>query len=678
MVLSIPLGAPGVSFRSPEPLRALTDVRLDICGFVGVAPRGPARLPQPPLPWEPRRAPDDQRPPVRHAVPVAVDSWEEYRRRFGSFEGPGLLPYAVASFFENGGRRAWVVRIVHDYTRDPLVKDVVHADENERGRAGAPLGTLRTRAGAPVRLLANNEGAWGNRLYARLSFTTRPLPTDQPSLQSDRILIAPGTELPAGTLLRLRLGGGTPVLRRLASVEERWNENLTRRERWGLFEATTHGTPRSAEVVEGRLEIEDHDPRFAGRIDRHERYEGLGLSTAHPRWLARELWDKSELLLPDLAWLDEELDIDAALAGHTTSPFEGGLDRYRHIVEQDFFDLLWTPAEEYSWRGIHSLADVSELGLLVVADLYAPRPLGEQAAVDDPGPLGGPSFAPCVTPATPREAPPAPDDLDGLRLDPRADLEQVVSRQLRVVEMADQLRTLSVLLDVPPTLDQGRILKWRAAFDSAYAAAYHPWLRVARSDDAFDGTVLVPPSGVAAGIVARQELAFGLHHGPANVIAEGVVGVEERVPPLRHDQLHPAGVNVYLVERDGVRLTAARTLARDARWRQLSVRRLVTMVKLVLDREMQWAVFEPNGAPLRSKVVQLVEAFLRRLFRLGALAGAKEDEAFFVRCNEGLNPISVVDEGRLVCEVGLAPAEPLEFIVVDVVREGDGTLRVEA
>ena len=69
---------------------------------------------------------------------------------------------------------------------------------------------------------------------------------------------------------------------------------------------------------------------------------------------------------------------------------------------------------------------------------------------------------------------------------------------------------------------------------------------------------------------------------------------------------------MYLVERDGVRLMAARTLSREAEWRQLSVRRLVTMVKLVLDREMQWAVFEPNGAALRSKVVQLVEVFLRR------------------------------------------------------------------
>jgi phage tail sheath protein FI len=156
------------------------------------------------------------------------------------------------------------------------------------------------------------------------------------------------------------------------------------------------------------------------------------------------------------------------------------------------------------------------------------------------------------------------------------------------------------------------------------------------------------------------------------------VGVEERVPPVRHDELHPAGINVYLPERDGVRLTAARTLARDPAWRQLSVRRLVTMVRLVLDREMQWAVFEPNTAALRAKVVQLVEAFLRQLFRRGALAGAAEDEAFFVRCDEGLNPRASVDLGRLVCEVGLAPAEPLEFVVVEIVREGDGTLRVEA
>src|SRR3954447_23096226 len=85
---------------------------MDVAAFAGVAPRGPAFVPVVDDQWrddvpcvEPER-------PRARSVAVPVESWDDYRRAFGGFEGPGLLPYAVASFFEQGGRRAYVVRIV--------------------------------------------------------------------------------------------------------------------------------------------------------------------------------------------------------------------------------------------------------------------------------------------------------------------------------------------------------------------------------------------------------------------------------------------------------------------------------------------------------------------------------------------------------------------------------------
>src|SRR5919107_314931 len=97
-------------------IHALTGVRMDVCAFVGVAPRGPARTPAFDAPWAPHPCGfDSPASSARFAVPVAVESWSEYARAFGQFEGPGLLPYAVAAFFENGGRRAYIVRIVHRY-----------------------------------------------------------------------------------------------------------------------------------------------------------------------------------------------------------------------------------------------------------------------------------------------------------------------------------------------------------------------------------------------------------------------------------------------------------------------------------------------------------------------------------------------------------------------------------
>jgi uncharacterized protein len=125
-----------------------------------------------------------------------------------------------------------------------------------------------------------------------------------------------------------------------------------------------------------------------------------------------------------------------------------------------------------------------------------------------------------------------------------------------------------------------------------------------------------------------------------------------------------------------VRLTAARTLSRDPDYRQLSVRRLVTMIELTLERELQWLVFEPNTNELRGRLRKALIVYLRRLYAANAFVGASESAAFFVRCDDTLNPQPVIDAGQLICEIGIAPAEPLEFIVLRIARDGDGTLRV--
>jgi phage tail sheath protein FI len=202
-------------------------------------------------------------------------------------------------------------------------------------------------------------------------------------------------------------------------------------------------------------------------------------------------------------------------------------------------------------------------------------------------------------------------------------------------------------------------------------------LRVSRRDDRRDALLPVPPAAVAAGVIARQELAFGVPHGPANVLAAEVISLDDVVSPARHDELHPQGINVYLRERDGIRLTAARTLSRIPSLRQLSVRRLLTMIIRALEQQMQWVVFEPNNQALRFEVRLAIENYLRQLFRLGAFKGATEDQAFFVTCDETNNTPLSTDDGRLVAEIGVAPAEPLEFIVLSLARDADGTLTLK-
>jgi phage tail sheath protein FI len=257
-------------------------------------------------------------------------------------------------------------------------------------------------------------------------------------------------------------------------------------------------------------------------------------------------------------------------------------------------------------------------------------------------------------------------------------LQGLVNRQLHVVARAGQRRRFVALLDVPSRLSQPAIGQWRARFDSTYAAAYHPWLGAVRTDDPLRRAVPVPPSAFAAGIIAARERRLGLPFGPANERALGAVTAVDPVRDADHDRLHLLGINVFRAERDGFRLTAARTLSSDRDYRQLSVRRLITMLRLVLARQAQVLVFEPSTPELRALLRDTLTQLLRRLFRDGAFVGDTEQEAFFVHCDAGLNPQSSLELGRLVAEVGVAPAEPVEYIVLRISQDADGVVSVEA
>lgn len=668
MTARLSLGAPGI-YRMPDtPLRALSGTRMDVCAFLGVAPRGPARVPLVDEVWPDDRPTVETGRPRLRSVAVPVESWDEYRRLYGSFEGPGLLPYSVASFFEQGGRRAYIVRIVHDY-EDALA--------DEAGVATGLLGGIKQSFGGEVRLAARNEGAWGNSLSATLGFEVKPLVVDVATSTTSTLRLPPGVALPAGALLRCTLGGGgTKVLRFAARVDLEWQVATRRRESVVTLDAPLPAAATRVEVVEGVLVVDDGD----GRTERHV---ALGLSAGHPRWMATVLCRESTLVFPVEAWASGSLLPDSAKLPVVAAPdgqFTGGVDRASDIVPEDFFDDGWVLGDEDPKSGVHALVDIEDVSLVVCADLYSPRPLDPDVSAAEPEAPPSAEFVPCKgEKAAPAPQPPKAQDLSGLRLDPgdAQDLAKITSLQERLVDLASQLASFTVLLDVPPGLNQRQILAWRARLGSAYAAAYHPWLVVARADDRRSSLIEVNPSAIAAGIIAAREIRLGVPFGPANEVARGVVDVEEAIARSRHDELHQSAINVFVREPAGVRLTAARTLSTDPSYRQLSVRRLVTQLKRVLLQQMSWAVFEPNTASLRATLRHMLRVYLRQLYAANAFEGRTEDEAFFVRCDEELNPPQSIESGRLVCEIGVAPAEPLEFLVLRLARDGDGTLRVE-
>jgi phage tail sheath protein FI len=98
------------------------------------------------------------------------------------------------------------------------------------------------------------------------------------------------------------------------------------------------------------------------------------------------------------------------------------------------------------------------------------------------------------------------------------------------------------------------------------------------------------------------------------------------------------------------------------------------MLRRTLFDQMQWAVFEPNGEKLWRYLRLAILNLLRQLFRAGAFAGRTEAESFFVRL---LTEPQRLNRGELVVEIGVAPAEPLEFILVRLRRDSDGTLNLE-
>jgi len=676
-VPTVTLGAPGIYFAKQRAVPVLGGVRLDVAAFLGVAPRGPAREPDlspDPLPDGPtlhlRR---------RRTVALPVESFAEYRRHFGGFEGPGRLPFAVASFFEQGGRRAYIARVVHEYGNP--------ADNADGVAVGELAGVRIAGSGLAPRLLARSEGSWGNGLRAALGLGAAPLPLPpSPPFPAATLTTLPLLGFagpPPGSLLRLRLPGGEWTFAFVAALETLPGGLLV-----AILDRALAAVPEAADIVLASLDIDDG----RGVLESHT---NVGLCSRHPRWLASVLCHQSNLLFPHAEWVSGELEpLSLESLGAPSLPplepaqFHDGsadkkkvVDRYADITPEDFFDAGWTFGDEGPGAGVQALIGISEVATVVVPDLYSPGPLVPPQSVLDPDSLAGPEFAPCVElEPSKAEQEMAAAELLGLQLDPRlpADFETIVDLQQRLLELGERKGAFVALIDVPPGLSERRILEWRSRFDFSYGAAYYPWLKVARPDDGRDALILLPPSAVAAGILARQELAFGVPHGPFNVLAEEVVALAEPVAAGRHDLFHQSSINVFLQEQGGIRLTAGRTLSGQAAYRQLSVRRLMMLLVRALERETQWLVFEPNGPALWSEIRHFLNVFLRRLFRAGAFRGASEEEAFFVACGPEQNPQRGIDAGQVVALVGVAPAEPLEFLVIRLARGGDGSLSVEA
>ena len=101
----------------------------------------------------------------------------------------------------------------------------------------------------------------------------------------------------------------------------------------------------------------------------------------------------------------------------------------------------------------------------------------------------------------------------------------------------------------------------------------------------------------------------------------------------------------FRADRRGIRVWGARTMSSDPLWRYVNVRRLFNYVKESVDEGTQWVVFEPNDENTWARVRQVVTDFLTLVWRSGALFGATEEQAFFVRCGPDTMTPADIDAG---------------------------------
>jgi len=629
--------APGVyveetSFRA----KSIEGVSTSTAGFVGAARYGPVG-----------------------GLPELVTSFAEFERIFGGLdrldfaddpEGErehNYLAHGVRNFFDNGGKRLYVSRVYGLPEADTEDTDELALLESG-GRASAPsFGGVTVRARFP-----------GRAGQARVSFT-------------------------------LRVGGNV-----LAEQRERVSDDQV-----AVYNVLRGVNPDDVVWVADATSPIDADPR-AGTLARAERL-------FNPT-LGRNSW---RLNLQGGGQLDMEnttvgVDRVYPLSMAVEVTF---VDRLGNVLRRDTFENLgFTPDARQSLGTVFapalasrttelrtpilmefgSLTDGTDIAGALITELETR--LGEQGAAPEPGnvfALRGRGFEVSLEDGSDGNRPSA-DDYEGRVLNDgllktglvaledipdisivaapgysaagNEEVAQAVSNAL--VSHAERMRYRIAVLDAGQDFSIGAVRAQRAQLDSAWAALYYPWVRV--MDPVTNQEIVLPPSGFVAGIYARNDVERGVHKAPANEVVRGALGFEVTLNKAQQDVLNPEGVNcLRFFEGRGNRLWGARTASSDPEWKYVNLRRYFAYLERSIERGTQWVVFENNGDSLWANVRRTVEDFLFNEWKQGHLLGEKPESAYFVKCDRTTMTQNDLDNGRLICLVGVAPLRPAEFVI---------------
>jgi hypothetical protein len=712
-----PYLAPGVYLRPRRTeQRGVGLVRTDVVAFIGFAERGPLALPSLGVALGRQPRPED--------LAVRLNSWDEYRAIFGGLMPYGLMPYAVRGYFENGGVTCRVVRVAAvsgDHARQPriarwLVRGPDPAVRDDHLVQPATVGDTKLLAPAIESAVALGQVSLrttglieivppdGSQSELHVRVPPKPLVAGEPAPGVLEIGGGLRRNYPAGTSVRLH----DAVLEIEAASAGNWGNRIRLELRPGTLK-TERGAPVASEfalrvtVDPGpdashpreeefyrRLSIDPRDDsrRSPNRVDLTHR--------SNPEYAPDVINARSRVLRvvfpphsDDLPRADtgttpeprSDADprpffaADAALRFGPAVRLEGGRDGLTGVRRDPVGNQPPALIGEDWLEGLRQLEAIDEVSVLCAPDV-----------VGEPSPVWSGPPRPPSPPCAPSRPEPPPDVIAG---DPTARPEalgepEIFTMYAAMLEHCERQRDRVALLD-PPAFASGvtTLLNWRkltaglSGTARRFAACYAPWIAV--TDPTRSGTRrLVPPSGHVAGVYAQVDNAFGVHRPPANVALVGVEDVAEPLSARDQEELNPRGINLLRpFPGRGVRVWGARSLSDEPEWRFIHVRRVMSMIQESVDDSTQWTVFEPNDETLRRTLAHSLSVFLRGIWDAGGLKGALPEEAFFVKCDETNNPPDVIDSGQLICEIGVAIAAPMEFLVFEIRQQAAGAEIVE-
>ncbi|MEZ4661672.1 MAG: phage tail sheath subtilisin-like domain-containing protein [Caldilineaceae bacterium] len=530
-----------------------------------------------------------------------ITNWTQYQRHFGGMYEDAYLPYAVRGFFENGGVRCYVISI---HARNALPGQVLVLGKNLRDpkKEGEPSLLIHTKKNVP----ADAEVKVNISLNAPKK---KPAPTKSK------------TETPAA---ETKEGQATKVD---PAPEEPNNPDDGQYDFWVTYTIKSKSANRFDKRIEEPIGV---------NLDKLPLYGGIDLASNHQLFDDLKVWCMTKPSQPTV----ERLPVEGEYTLRS-----GDTRIYLDVLPDAEQQLLRTKSDDET--AIQIFKDNS--AKLFRGDVPARKAIGALEALDDVNLL-------C-----------APDLMLAHQRKWISD-KGLIDIQKAMLDHCKQTSYRFAILDAPYNKKSPKdVYDWRmeteqANFDSEHGALYYPWLQI--MDPVTNKTMYIPPCGHMAGIYARSDTERGVHKAPANETVSFAIGVELNVTKGEQELLNPVGINcIRAFPGRGVRVWGARTLSSDPAWRYINVRRLFNYVEESIERNTQWIVFEPNDAFLWARVRRDISSFLRTVWLTGALFGASPQEAFYVKCDAETNPREIRDLGQMICEIGMAPVKPAEFVI---------------